>query len=161
MLAKFVVRDSHFHYRFQLICRDIKSYQDVINTFGIPALRERFEFLRQLGNVFLVRPETIKSYIGENHLGRIDIGLLKPYLALRSDWAQFEKGFNEEGLINGDSGNSEGSGFRERFGRLSIMMKELEGLRLSDGISMGIPSMPAIPTSITNSFTLTARSFSG
>jgi hypothetical protein len=83
-------------------------------------------------------------------------------LALRSDWAQFEKGFNEEGMINGNSGNSEGSGFRERFGRLSIMMKELEGLRLSDGmISMGIPSMPAIPTSITSSFTLTTRSFSG
>ena len=141
-----------------MISRDIKTYQDVINSFGIPALRERFEFLRQLGNVFLVRPETIKSYISENHLGRIDISLLKPYLALRSDWAQFEKGFNEaEGLIDENSGNSEGRGFRGRFGRLSVMMKDLEGLRLSDGITMGIPT---IPTSITSNFTLTSRSFS-
>ncbi|KAF8742465.1 hypothetical protein AX14_004331 [Amanita brunnescens Koide BX004] len=141
-----------------MLAKDIKTYQDVINTFGIQALRERFEFLRQLGNVFLVRPETIKSYISENHLGRIDINLLKPYLALRSDWAQFEKGFNEEGLADGNSGNSEGRGFTERFGRISIMMKELEGLKLSDGITMGIHNMPAIPTSITNSFTQTARS---
>ncbi|KAF8631594.1 hypothetical protein AX15_002342 [Amanita polypyramis BW_CC] len=141
-----------------MLAKDIKTYQDVINSFGIPALRERFEFLRQLGNVFLVRPETIKSYISENHLGRIDISLLKPYLALRSDWAQFEKGFNEaEGLIDESPGNTEGIGFRGRFGRLTVMMKDLEGLKLSDGITMGIPT---IPTSITSSFTLTARSFS-
>ncbi|KAK2466091.1 hypothetical protein APHAL10511_001733 [Amanita phalloides] len=144
-----------------MLAKDIKSYQDCINSFGIPALRERFEFLRQLGNVFLVRPETIKSYISENHLGRIDINLLKPYLTLRSDWAQFEKGFNEtEGLIDENSSNSEGRGLRERFGRLSVMMKELEGLRLGDGITMGMPTMPAIPTSITNSLALTARSSS-
>ncbi|KAF8640107.1 hypothetical protein AX17_001343 [Amanita inopinata Kibby_2008] len=142
-----------------MLAKDIKSYQDIINSFGTSALRERFEFLRQLGNIFLVRPETIKSYISENHLGRIDIDLLKPYLALRSDWGQFEKGFNDvDGLVDENSSTAEGRGLRERFGRLSVMMKELEGLRLSDGISMGIPS---IPTSITNSFTLTARSFSG
>jgi hypothetical protein len=147
-----------------MLAKDIKSYQDVINSFGIAALRERFDFLRQLGNVFLVRPETIKSYISENQLGRIDINLLKPYLALRSDWTQFEKAFNEaEGLTDENSGSSEGRGLRERFGRLSVMMKDLENVKLSDNIPVGVPSIPTsinIPTSITNSFTLT-RTFSG
>ncbi|PFH51373.1 hypothetical protein AMATHDRAFT_47094 [Amanita thiersii Skay4041] len=140
-----------------MLAKDIKSYQDAINSFDIPALRERFEFLRQLGNIFLVRPETIKSYISENHLGRIDINLLKPYLALRSDWGQFEKGFiDTEGSVDESVVPSEGRGFKERFGRLSVMMKDLENLRLSEGISMGIPSIPA---SITSSFTLSSRPF--
>ena len=127
----------------------MKSYQDTISTFGIPALHERYELLRQLGNVFLVRPEILKSYITENYLGRIDPSLLKPYLSLRSDWGQFEKGFDSESVPDG---TSSGQGLKDRFGRLSVMMKELESLKM-DGISMGIP---AIPTSLTGTF---SRSF--
>jgi hypothetical protein len=134
--------------------RDLKSYQDSISSFGIPSLHERFEFIRQLGNVFLVRPEILKSYITENYLGRIDSSLLKPYLALRSDWGQFEKGFNDTDIP--EDGGSEGRGLKDRFGRLSIMMKELEGLKLGEGISMGIPS---IPSSFPGSFSISTRPF--
>lgn len=130
--------------------RDIKSYQDTISSFGIPALHERFEFIRQLGNVFLVRPEILKSYITENYLGRIDTTLLKPYLTLRSDWGQFGKLFNDaEGMP--DEG-TEGRGLKDRFGRLSLMMKDLEGLKLSDGI-------PTIPASFAGGFTMPSRPF--
>ncbi|PPQ65579.1 hypothetical protein CVT26_000528 [Gymnopilus dilepis] len=132
-----------------MLAKDLKSYQDTISTFGIPALHERYELLRQLGNVFLVRPEILKSYITENYLGRIDPSLLKPYLSLRSDWGQFEKGFDSESVPDG---TSSGQGLKDRFGRLSVMMKELESLKM-DGISMGIP---AIPTSLTGTF---SRSF--
>lgn len=123
--------------------RDLKSYQDTITAFGIQSLHERFEFIRQLGNVFLVRPEILKSYITENYLGRIDASLLKPYLSLRSDWGQFEKGFDSEvpDIVPGQ-------GLRDRFTRLSVMMKELEGLKV-EGITMG---MPTIPSSLTGSF---------
>ncbi|KAH9482765.1 Exocyst complex component SEC10 [Psilocybe cubensis] len=119
-----------------MLAKDLKSYQDTVSSFGIPALHERFEFIRQLGNVFLVRPEILKSYITENYLGRIDSSLLKPYLSLRSDWGQFEKGFDSE--ANADEAIP-GHGLKDRFGRLSVMMKELEGLKV-DGISMGIPT---------------------
>ena len=115
--------------------RDIKSYQDVITSFGIPSLHERFEFIRQLGQVFLVRPEILKSYITEGYLGRIDANLLRPYLAQRSDWGQAEKGFNDPA-----DGPVDGKAMRDRFGmgRLSMIMKDLEPLR--EQISM--PSMP-------------------
>ncbi|KAF5387631.1 hypothetical protein D9615_000574 [Tricholomella constricta] len=137
-----------------MLAKDIKSYQDTISSFGIPALHERFEFIRQLGNVFLVRPEILKSYITENYLGRIDATLLKPYLTLRSDWAQFGKLFNDaQGLP--DEG-TEGRGLKDRFGRLSVMMKDLEGLKLSDGIVKG---MPTIPTSFGGGFTMPSRPF--
>jgi hypothetical protein len=119
----------------------LKSYQDTISTFSIPALNDRFEFIRQLGNIFLVRPEILKSYITENYLGRIDSSLLRPFLAQRSDWSQIEKGFNEAIGLPDEASANEGKGLRDRLGvgRLTLMMKELEGLR--EGISV-----PALPT---------------
>lgn len=134
------------------LARDIKMYQDTISSFGIPALTERFEFIRQLGNVFLVRPEILKSYITENYLGRIDPSFLKPYLALRSDWGQFEKGFNDG---DGEDGAApEARGLKDRFGRLSVMMKELEGLKL-EGMKLGEGiTMPTIPSGFAGSFSI-------
>ncbi|KAK7060456.1 Exocyst complex component 5 [Paramarasmius palmivorus] len=138
-----------------MLAKDIKMYQDTISSFGISSLTERFEFIRQLGNVFLVRPEILKSYITEGYLGRIDPTLLKPYLALRSDYGQFEKGLNDGDVDEGATSETKG-----RFGRLSVMMKDLEGLKLdglkfSDGITMG---MPTLPSSITG-FSIASKPF--
>jgi len=128
--------------------RDIKSYQEVIATFNIPALNERFEFIRQLGNVFLIQPEVLKSYITEGYLGRIDAALLKPYLSLRSDWGTFEKGFDSTTATPlGDSASS--PGIKDRFGRLSVMMKELEGLKVE---VPALPAMPSMPAGFAGSF---------
>ncbi|KAG7449001.1 exocyst complex component Sec10 [Guyanagaster necrorhizus] len=131
-----------------MLTKDIKMYQDTIGSFGISALTERFEFIRQLGSVFLVRPDILKSYITENYLGRIDPTLLKPYLALRSDWGQLEKGFDDEADTPAEDALTETKGLKDRFGRLSLMMKDLEGLKL-EGIR---ENMPTMPTSITSSF---------
>ncbi|KAF5363542.1 hypothetical protein D9756_000361 [Leucocoprinus leucothites] len=140
-----------------MLAKDIKSYQDTISTFGSLALDDRFEFIKQLGNVFLVRPEILKSYITENYLGRIDVSLLKPYLALRSDWGQFEKGFNDADEIPDTFG---GSGIKDRFGRLSVMMKDLEGLKVTEGLgSLTMPAMPTISTNFTGAFSIPGRSF--
>ena len=129
--------------------RDLKSYQDAIISFNIPALYERFEFIRQLGNVFLVRPEILKSYITENYLGRIDSSLLKPYIALRSDWGTFEKGFNSPDEIEVGAGQA----IKDRFTRVSVMMKELEGLKM-DSLGMG---MPTVPASLVGTFSIPFR----
>lgn len=134
--------------------RDLKSYQDTIALFKIPSLVERFEFIRQLGNAFLVRPEILRSYITENYLGRIDSSLLKPYLAQRSDWVQFENKFNESSEIDDVVTDVNNRGLKDRFrmGRLSGVMKELEGLKLGEGIPI------TIPTGIVNSFPVISRS---
>lgn len=122
-----------------LPCRDLKSYQDTVASFNIPALHERFEFIRQLGNVFLVRPEILRSYITENYLGRIDSALLKPYLAQRSDWVQFETRFNENADVEDIATDIASKGLKDRFkmARLGMMMKDLENLKLGEGISSG------------------------
>ncbi|KAJ7721168.1 exocyst complex protein, partial [Mycena maculata] len=147
-LRKFPVSDTGG----LMLAKDIKSYQDTIATFGIPALYERFEFIRQLGNIFLVRPEILKTYITENYLGRVDANLLKPYVALRSDWSQFEKGFNDGETEEPGSGR----GLKDRFGRLSGMMKELEGLKL-EGFKLGEGLvMPSIPSGFAGGFSISS-----
>ncbi|KIK44255.1 hypothetical protein CY34DRAFT_802864 [Suillus luteus UH-Slu-Lm8-n1] len=125
-----------------MLAKDLKSYQDTVASFNISALHERFEFIRQLGNVFLVRPEILRSYITENYLGRIDSALLKPYLAQRSDWVQFETRFNENVDVEDVATDIASRGLKDRFkmAKLGTMVKDLEGLKLGDGISMGIPS---------------------
>jgi exocyst complex component 5 len=133
------------------VFRDLKSYQDAAESFSLPALHERFEFLRELGNLFLVRPEVLKAYITENALGRIDTTLLKPFLVQRADWSQVEKVFTDFGLPNGDGGDdttapgsAKGTGFRDRFGgRLSMMIKDLDLDRMRIG-----ENMPALPSGL-------------
>lgn len=104
--------------------RDLASYQDVVSSFSIPVLNDRFEMLRQLGNCFIVQPNVLKSYMTESHLGRIDARLLRPYLAQRSDYSTFsrslqlEDGTHEEIVID----KSALSGFKGGAGsRLSAM----------------------------------------
>ncbi|PIL36921.1 hypothetical protein GSI_00611 [Ganoderma sinense ZZ0214-1] len=131
-----------------MLAKDLKSYQDVIDTFSIPSLHERFEFIRQLGNVFLVKPDILKSYITEGYLGRIDASLLRPYLAQRSDWGQAEKGFNDPSA----EGPVDAKATRDRFGmgRLSMIMKDLEPLR--EQIAMPSMPMPSGISQLTGNF---------
>ncbi|KAG6337231.1 hypothetical protein ID866_1861 [Astraeus odoratus] len=125
-----------------MLAKDLKSYQDTIVSFNIPSLAERFEFIRQLGNVFLVRPEILRTYITENYLGRIESSLLIPYIAQRSDWVQFESRFNESSVVDDVVADMSNKGLKDRFkmGRLSTMMKELESLKIGEGITNAIPS---------------------
>ena len=49
-------------------------------------LRERYEMLWELGHLFVVRPENLRSVLAEGHLGRLDAKLVYPYIALRGDY---------------------------------------------------------------------------
>lgn len=130
---------STSHMLISLVYRDLKSYQDMIATFNCPALSERFEFICQLGKIFLIEPEILKSYINESALARIEPHLLRPYLAQRSDWQAFENRFDGPGgglpgLGEEAYSAAETKKFRDRLGmsRLSTMMKELEGLKIGE-----------------------------
>ncbi|CCA68145.1 related to exocyst complex 100 kDa component [Serendipita indica DSM 11827] len=129
------------------LARDLRSYQEAAQRFNIPIVDERFEFLRLLGNLFMLPHDAIKQYTEDNALGGVDLGLLKPYLMQRSDWGSFS--------IAGMDGSSDptpveqdtGTGLMERFGsgRLGTMMKELENLRIGTE-DLKLPSLPTMPT---------------
>lgn len=72
-----------------MLTKDLASYQEAVAAYRIPALNDRFDMLRQLGNSFIVQPDVLRSYMTESHLGRIDARLLRPYLQQRSDWSSF------------------------------------------------------------------------
>nr|XP_019008637.1 exocyst complex component protein [Kwoniella pini CBS 10737]OCF47418.1 exocyst complex component protein [Kwoniella pini CBS 10737] len=74
-----------------MLTKDLASYQETMSSYGIQAVNDRFDMLRQLGNSFIVQPNVLKSYMTESHLGRIELRLLKPYLTQRSDYSQFSK----------------------------------------------------------------------
>lgn len=114
-------------------------------TFVIPALNDRFDMLRQLGNSFIVQPNVLKSYMTESHLGKIDPRLLRPYLAQRSDYSQFSRSLHlDDGPVESDSSNVVLGGKTGRLkgsrlsamsgvagagmGKLKEMLKEFEAL---------------------------------
>ncbi|ELU37755.1 exocyst complex protein [Rhizoctonia solani AG-1 IA] len=117
-----------------MLAKDLKSYQDTISTYNIAALDERYEFLRQLGNVFLVPAQSLKSFVTESYLGRIDAQLLRPYLAQRSDWNQTERGYDGE-IPTVDANDASSRGLKERLGvtgKLAAVVRELDNLRVGD-----------------------------
>jgi hypothetical protein len=71
-----------------MLTKDLAMYQDAIATFGLPALNDRFEMLRSLGNLFIVQPSVLKGYMREGHLSKIDERLLHAFLLRRSDYAK-------------------------------------------------------------------------
>ncbi|KAJ8330382.1 hypothetical protein BDV3_003129 [Batrachochytrium dendrobatidis] len=74
-----------------VLTKDVSKYHEVIMTFKITLLDERFDMIKELGNMFIVKPENLKSVINEGYLGRIEMQLLHPYLSLRADWAKLSK----------------------------------------------------------------------
>lgn len=83
-------------------------YQDAIASFGIQALSDRFEMLRQLGNLFIVQPAVLKSYMRESHLSKIEERLIRPYLLRRADYSTSVRDLDEmgEGHVASSNGHT-------------------------------------------------------
>ncbi|GAA5914353.1 hypothetical protein JCM5296_001632 [Sporobolomyces johnsonii] len=76
-----------------MLTKDLALYQDTIASFSLPALNDRFDLLRQLGNLFLVQPDTLRSYLNEAYLARIENRLLRPFVMMRSDYGDYSRRF--------------------------------------------------------------------
>nr|CAG8602454.1 11762_t:CDS:10 [Entrophospora candida] len=69
-----------------ILSKDITKYQETFASFKIPQLDERFELLHQLGNLFVVKPEILKSVLNEGYLAKLEIRYVIPYLQMRTDF---------------------------------------------------------------------------
>ena len=65
---------------------ELTAYQDCIRAFGVAQLNEKFEVLRQIGNLFVVRPENIKGLLEEGALSKVDRRVLHSCITMRSDY---------------------------------------------------------------------------
>ncbi|RKP26286.1 exocyst complex component Sec10-like protein, partial [Syncephalis pseudoplumigaleata] len=84
-----------------VLSKDIAKYQEAIDRFKIQGLSERFEMLRELGNIYLVKPEILRSLLSEGYLAKLDRRGLLPFLKMREDWssakiAQLLRGYATE-----------------------------------------------------------------
>ena len=72
-----------------VLLNDINAYSEMLMDFGPEAqwdLSIYFNFLRELANVLMVKPENLRSVLQEGSLNLIDIRLFYPFIALRSDF---------------------------------------------------------------------------
>ncbi|KAG0655950.1 Exocyst complex component 5 [Rhodotorula mucilaginosa] len=76
-----------------VLTKDLALYQDTIATFALAPISDRFEMLRQLGNVFIVQPDILRSYLQEGYLARIENRLLRPFVMCRSDYGDYPRKF--------------------------------------------------------------------
>ena len=70
-----------------LLTRDLTKYQNAVLRFGVDrGLHAKFEMLRELGNVFIVRPDNLKQVLTEGHLKELDKSFVTQYLHQRVDY---------------------------------------------------------------------------
>ncbi|KAL7748429.1 Exocyst complex component 5 [Sorochytrium milnesiophthora] len=69
-----------------VVTKDLAKYQETVAQFKIPQLNERLDLLRELGNLFLVRPENLRLILDEGRLARLDHAAIYPYLSMRMDF---------------------------------------------------------------------------
>ncbi|KAG0312305.1 Exocyst complex component 5 [Linnemannia gamsii] len=119
-----------------LLTKDIAKYQESVKAWNIPSLNERFEMLRQLGNVFLVKPEILPSVLNEGYLAKVDFKSLYPYLQMRVDFktSKIDKLFEKFNLTN----NSNGNGSGPASGGATSRMAQLEELAGSKFLSYSL-----------------------
>ncbi|KAJ3356337.1 Exocyst complex component 5 [Kappamyces sp. JEL0680] len=89
-------RESYFLEIGTSICNDITRYHEVIIQFRVESLNEYFSVLKELSNLYIVKPENLKMVLQEGYLGRMELSVLHSYLYLRADWsklARLEKDF--------------------------------------------------------------------
>ncbi|GAA6029940.1 hypothetical protein JCM8097_009179 [Rhodosporidiobolus ruineniae] len=138
-----------------MLTKDLALYQDTMSSFGIPALNDRFEMLRQLGNVFIVQPDILKSYLNEAYLARIENRLLRPFIMMRSDYSDYSRRFwddvfgPDEAPAPGTAGAGAAGLGGAGAGSVGVGLGSLPGLGTVAG---KLPSLSSFTSSATSSF---------
>lgn len=110
--------------------RDIAKYQESVKAWNIPSLNDRFELLRQLGNVFLVKPEILPSVLNEGYLAKVDFKSLYPYLQMRVDFksSKIDKLFEKKLNLTNSNGNGSGPASNGATSRMA-QLEDLAGTK--------------------------------
>eukprot|EP01137_Pigoraptor_chileana_P007384 Opistho-2@52905 len=69
-----------------LLTRDIAEYQNCVRGIKNPLIMEMFELLREISNIYVVRPENLRQVSSEGRLVKLDRDTLMGFVRLRSDF---------------------------------------------------------------------------
>lgn len=85
--------------------RDLQKYIETIGAFKVQAISERYELLRQLGNIYVVRPEHLRQMLDEGLLARLDAAVLHSFIVCRADYKQAKLESLFKGMMNAEELN--------------------------------------------------------
>ncbi|KAI8865450.1 exocyst complex component Sec10 [Ramicandelaber brevisporus] len=69
-----------------IVTSDFTTYQKTIERFGIAELDSRFQMLQELGNIFKVPADAVRSILDSGYLAKMDAASLHPYVQMRDDF---------------------------------------------------------------------------
>ena len=69
-----------------LLTKDISSLQQVVESWNIQSLSQRYQLLHEIGNIFIVKPDVLRGLVTEGELAGISPRLLLPYFQCREDY---------------------------------------------------------------------------
>lgn len=69
-----------------VLTRDVIRYQSVIDEWKIPELSENYQILKEIGNLFTVRPNLINSLVTEGRLANLKPTSIRQYISKRTDF---------------------------------------------------------------------------
>lgn len=70
-----------------IVTKDIIGYQNVIESWNIPNLIDKFATLRELANLFTVQPDLLDSLTKEGHLSSVSREIIQTYISKREDFS--------------------------------------------------------------------------
>lgn len=96
-----------------LLTKDIARYQETIQVWSIATLDKRFKVLLEIGNIFVVKPEVLRSLmmVEGGELSKIKAQHLVPYMQCREDY--YTVGLSRllfGGSTGGAAGTADGAG---------------------------------------------------
>ncbi|CCX34869.1 exocyst complex component Sec10-like protein [Pyronema domesticum] len=69
-----------------MLSKDVTKYREVVDKFNVAALKDSYELLHEIGNLFVVGPQALKDRMRDGVLARVKPSILKPYLMKREDY---------------------------------------------------------------------------
>ncbi|KAA8894126.1 exocyst complex component Sec10-like protein [Sphaerosporella brunnea] len=70
-----------------MLSKDITKYREIVDRWGVANLKDSFELLHEIGNLFVVGPAALKDRMRDGVLARVKPNVLKPYLMKRDDYS--------------------------------------------------------------------------
>ena len=69
-----------------MLSKDITVYRDAVEAWKVGSLRDGFELLYEIGNLFVVGPQALRERMRDGVLAKVKPGYLRGYLVKREDY---------------------------------------------------------------------------
>ena len=91
LLLDHIKRFSYSYSGGLVLSTDVTRFHELVIQFRVESLNEYFSALKELCNLYIVKPENLKTVIQEGYLGRMELSVLHSYLSLREDWRKLSR----------------------------------------------------------------------